>query len=343
MAIVLAQGRPGPVGWKGCCMTKPAEDHLTSRFSTDDIPEKERVAAFQDIYAQSIIKHDIEPLYECPLHFSANFRALPDLTIASGICSALHATRTPKHVDNDDVVLNISLTGGRILRQRGREALIAPGEAVLAACSDVGVATVTDLSHFISLRFPFRKMTPLLNNFDGAFARAIPRDTAALKILIGYVRFLDHHIATASPEIRGAVASHIYDLAALAIGSTRDAAEIARSNGVRAARLLATKRDIATNIGRRDLSAESIAARHGISASYVRKLFFADGTSLADFILKQRLQRAHRMLSNSRYNDRSISAVAFEAGFGDISYFNRVFRRAYGCTPSDVRHSASDR
>jgi hypothetical protein len=27
-------------------------------------------------------------------------------------------------------------------------------------------------------------------------------------------------------------------------------------------------------------------------------------------------------------------------GFGDLSYFNRVFRRAYGETPSDVRQRA---
>jgi AraC-like DNA-binding protein len=29
--------------------------------------------------------------------------------------------------------------------------------------------------------------------------------------------------------------------------------------------------------------------------------------------------------------------VAFDAGFGDLSYFNRVFRRCYGSTPSEVR------
>jgi AraC-like DNA-binding protein len=32
--------------------------------------------------------------------------------------------------------------------------------------------------------------------------------------------------------------------------------------------------------------------------------------------------------------------VAYEAGFGDLSYFNRTFRRRYGATPSDVREAA---
>ena len=32
-----------------------------------------------------------------------------------------------------------------------------------------------------------------------------------------------------------------------------------------------------------------------------------------------------------------ISSVAFDCGFGDVSYFNRAFRRRYGMAPSDVR------
>jgi AraC-like DNA-binding protein len=34
----------------------------------------------------------------------------------------------------------------------------------------------------------------------------------------------------------------------------------------------------------------------------------------------------------------SITAIAFDAGFGDLSYFNRTFRRRYGATPSDIRN-----
>jgi len=43
------------------------------------------------------------------------------------------------------------------------------------------------------------------------------------------------------------------------------------------------------------------------------------------------------MLIDARFSDRTVSSVAFEAGFGDLSYFNRAFRRRYGATPSDVR------
>ncbi|MEN3383321.1 MAG: hypothetical protein V7608_3365, partial [Hyphomicrobiales bacterium] len=42
-----------------------------------------------------------------------------------------------------------------------------------------------------------------------------------------------------------------------------------------------------------------------------------------------------------RYAGQKISAIAFDAGFGDLSYFNRAFRRRYGAAPSEVRAAAT--
>ncbi|MGA2566845.1 MAG: helix-turn-helix transcriptional regulator [Pseudolabrys sp.] len=83
-----------------------------------------------------------------------------------------------------------------------------------------------------------------------------------------------------------------------------------------------------------------MASRHGISVSYVRQLFAAEGTSLTDFILQQRLAAAHDMPRDARFADRTINAIAFEVGFGDVANFNRAFRRRYGMKPSDMRAKA---
>jgi AraC-like DNA-binding protein len=46
------------------------------------------------------------------------------------------------------------------------------------------------------------------------------------------------------------------------------------------------------------------------------------------------------MLSDHRYLHLTIIDIAFSAGFGDVSHFNRVFRRRFGDTPSGVRAAA---
>ena len=48
------------------------------------------------------------------------------------------------------------------------------------------------------------------------------------------------------------------------------------------------------------------------------------------------------MLRDPRYAAWTISAVAYSVGFGDLSYFNRTFRRRFGATPSDIRAAAED-
>jgi AraC-like DNA-binding protein len=49
------------------------------------------------------------------------------------------------------------------------------------------------------------------------------------------------------------------------------------------------------------------------------------------------------MLSDPRIADLTISAIAFGVGFGDLSYFNRTFRRRFGASPSDVRCAGGSR
>jgi AraC-like DNA-binding protein len=77
-----------------------------------------------------------------------------------------------------------------------------------------------------------------------------------------------------------------------------------------------------------------------VTPRYVRKLFESEGTSFSEFVLGQRLARVRSMLEDPRHLGRTISAIAFECGFSDLSYFNRTFRRRYGSTPSDVREQA---
>ena len=52
------------------------------------------------------------------------------------------------------------------------------------------------------------------------------------------------------------------------------------------------------------------------------------------------LARARRLIADPRSAGRTIGDIALEAGFGDLSYFNRAFRRRFGDTPSGIRADA---
>jgi AraC-like DNA-binding protein len=113
-----------------------------------------------------------------------------------------------------------------------------------------------------------------------------------------------------------------------------------RSRGRRAARLGAIKADIAAHLDEQELSINALAAHQRISPRYIQMLFHAEGTTFSRFVLGQRLARAHRVLTDPDYAGWTITGIALEAGFGDLSTFNHAFRRAYGVSPSDVRTAA---
>ena len=136
-------------------------------------------------------------------------------------------------------------------------------------------------------------------------------------MLTTYVSTAENGFNLATPELRHVFATHVQDLVALVLGAMRDSAKLACGRGLRAARLAAIKAEVTANLSRLDLSSDVVAASQGISASYLRKLFAVEGMSFVDFVLEQRLLRAHRMLADPRFAERAISAVAFEVGFND--------------------------
>jgi transcriptional regulator GlxA family with amidase domain len=113
--------------------------------------------------------------------------------------------------------------------------------------------------------------------------------------------------------------------------------EVLGRRGVRAARLRAIKAAVAVGLGSPAFTVGEVARSQGITARHLHRLFEPEGVSFSEFLLAQRLARAHGMLTDSRLAARTINAIASASGFVDRSHFNRVFRRRYGASPSDVR------
>jgi len=85
------------------------------------------------------------------------------------------------------------------------------------------------------------------------------------------------------------------------------------------------------------LGAQRVAAAAGISARHLSRIFEAEGTSPARYILRQRLERAYAQLTSGG-TAATIADVAYRCGFASQSHFTRVFREQFGRTPREVRN-----
>ncbi len=84
------------------------------------------------------------------------------------------------------------------------------------------------------------------------------------------------------------------------------------------------------------LSVEQLAARVGLSASRLSRLFHQQtGIALVEFRNRQRLQRFLRLYGAGKKS--SVLSAAFDAGFGSYPQFYRVFQQQMGCSPAEYR------
>ena len=95
-----------------------------------------------------------------------------------------------------------------------------------------------------------------------------------------------------------------------------------------ALRLIEAQGDAALSLGQ--------LAREAATSPYhfLRTFRQVVGMTPHQFVLHRRLNRAAVHL---RTSDAPVSAIAFDAGFGDLSTFNRRFRRLMGCSPGAYR------
>jgi len=90
-----------------------------------------------------------------------------------------------------------------------------------------------------------------------------------------------------------------------------------------------------------DLSLDALARQIGFSPYHFARLFRqTTGQSPHQFVLRQRIERAQRLLAEG---SMPLAHVAVESGFADQSHLTRAFKRQLGLTPRAYRQDRSTR
>ncbi len=309
------------------------------RFSTANFPERDRLPMFREAFGRSVANMDITPLGE-ECRAEVELRVLPGASVMWGSNSPHRFAkgRDPGRSD-DDCLLAWATSPGQF-KHLGKEIMVGAGPAVLMSCAErATVENALSIQH-VTLKLPRAALKSLIPGLEDAFMRPIPSETGALRLLKSYLATVHTEHETAAIGLQHAMVLHICDLVALALGATRDAAAQAGSRGLPTARLDAMKKHVLRHLGEPSLSVNDVALSQGVTPRYVQMLFERDGKTFSAFLLESRLALAYRRLSDPGSASLAIGAIAADCGFGDLSYFNQTFRRAYGATPSDVRRRA---
>ena len=315
-------------------------DFRRLRFKSPEFLDRKWLEWFREEFGRHIFGIDIAPDPDAPFGLEGTFRALPEFAVYTGSCSPMVSQSTKNYGTDGTVGITVALAGDMMARSGGRDIALKPGAGIFGAGEAQVAVDFRSHARVMTLTLSRRLLASLMPNVGYFITTPIPADLQAMRLLLRYLGALDAEDTIASPELRHVIAASVHDLVALALGAGREAGQLAGQRGVRAARLAAIKQDILSNISDPRLSVGTVAERQGLTPRYIHLLFEAAGVSFTEYVIDLRLADAHRRLGDQRFLHQPISAIAMQVGFGDLSYFNRTFRRRYGVTPSDVREQA---
>ena len=96
-------------------------------------------------------------------------------------------------------------------------------------------------------------------------------------------------------------------------------------------------RYIVENISDPELNAFALSQKSCLSLSYFSRLFKkTTGTTVTLFIIRERMERAAKLLASTH---SSINSIALEVGYENYPYFTSAFKKYYGTTPTQYRNA----
>lgn len=312
------------------------------RLSASDFPLAQRENAIREQVWRGMNSMDYTPLDKAPLEFELALLTLPKLYIQSVQMSSASLWRDSELARNsEDRYALVSWNKGPIRAQCNTHAIECSVSQSMLLYAPEPFQVISPKSQFICLDVSKKALQPLLGQRSLPPLRSIGHNDA-YRFLMNYLKLLlQHPELIAEPIMQQMASTHILELLALTIGTQEDIAHEQLSNSMAAARLREAKAYIHRHLSDEHLTIACVAKHLNVSIRSIQKLFEKEETTYAHFVLEQRLARARHYLQSPSWAQHSITHIALEVGFSDISYFCRCFRKRYHQTPTDVRQQTS--
>lgn len=227
---------------------------------------------------------------------------------------------------------NLQLRGNCAVEQDGRQILATPGSYYLVDTTRPYRLDFLDDFRALSFRIPHQALLPFLRGTARPTATLVGPDSDVGSLAAAHMQGLMRCAPALPPDTATTLASTLAELIALSLNSTGPSREPAHEH-VRRAFRESIVRFVQGHTADPGLSVSSVAARFRVSPRYIHQVFAEQPRSFAQTVLESRLNRASDLLRTSA----TVTAVALQCGFGDLSYFGRAFQRRYGCSPRDWR------
>jgi AraC family transcriptional regulator, positive regulator of tynA and feaB len=306
---------------------------------TDHLPERDKFSYWNEVICRTVVDLDCRPIDQP--HFEASIGGFdaPGLGVYD-IHTRAHLVYREKpeisRLDNDALIINYVTAGTLHSEQDGRSVELRPGDGAISDAARPYFLRFDQPLGCVSVKVYKSDLKHRVAGIERVTAQSLARGSSLNPLVFGYMRMLIEH----APNMTGAAALHAAEVfKELISASLNEMLERtpAPLSEYRAAALLRVKAFVDKHLGDSSLDVERIAREVGLSSRYINKLFEADRSSLGRYVWQRRIERCAIRLRDLAWAHVSISVIALEHGFNDLSHFSRVFRKRYGQSPREYR------
>lgn len=251
---------------------------------------------------------------------------------------ALRYQRQPHHISQDpsDSVFIHMNRGVEPFRgkQMGREWTLNPGAASLYVHNEPVTLESRHGGDFLGIALPRSLTLDWAEEPEDLIGRAFDTRAPEFAMLVPYLEFLSEGNLDDTGVTQIAL-RHASDLARFWIGGQRDTDMSAQTYVGQQLRLIIAQ--MKRRITDPDLSVQDIARSLKVSVRTIQHVLTRNDTSFSRLLGKLRSEAVARMLRDPARSGMSITTIAFECGFSDLSAFYRHFKNRFGVMPSDLR------
>lgn len=305
---------------------------LLEQLSTTGIAVPDRVPFWNDI-ARMVAPILVEPLGELPFEARLYRRKLRECELLSPCSSPARIHSGPDHASAGVLNLQLQHKGRTTTNTGGVTAVIEEGDFLLFDPTRPHWQSFDEHTQAIVIRIPLATVEERMPHLRSQIGVPVSGRSGAGFLFSNFLRNAWMELERdGSGEWIDGLGDAIWPLLDMAYAATRPLLEPNRREERRRVLFDAVESDLTDP----ELDVHRLARRMGVSARYVQMLFAEMGTTPRAFIQNRRLELAARRLEREG-SDVTVTDVAYDVGFNDLSSFCRAFRRRFEMSPRNYR------
>lgn len=282
---------------------------------------------------------DLDVSFRQPNKFSGFLQhsKLLDIGVSRYYANTVHYDRGVQSSDytDDSILITFPITGDVHFAQKGRQLTSKPGQFFIELSNlPYEFYHLHEASLYV-IKVPLALLTAQIRTIERQFARSLSIDEGAGRLLVFQMRqileFMQSHQLD-DLEIK-ILEQQLLNLIVLTLSAPKEVM-MSNTSSIQSVHLKRIEHYVYLNLENPALTPKKVATACHISVRYLHKLFADLPYSFSEWVKELRLKQANHILKSKSYV--TIEEVAHKVGYGDQSYFSRIYKQYFGYTPRDT-------